>query len=88
MSELPRFNHGEEPCTEREFIQAITKQALRYYDVEGDKTQAVLSFISDLQKHDNTRKLTDDSDAFVLLWAAAHEGREQLEQAMLGFAPE
>lgn len=71
--------------TAKEHLEWCVSRAMEYYD-EGDQTNALASFLSDVGKHDGTEHIQWSGATLMILRFGMSEGREAFEKAMRGFA--
>ena len=71
--------------TAREHLQGACDRALEYYDA-GQNNQAIAKFLSDVRKHEGTRKIATHPHAYPLLLLEVERSRDAFKEAMLGWS--
>lgn len=70
--------------TAKEHMDWAVGRALEYYD-QRDHTNAIASFVSDMNKHNDTRYIASHPLTLVILQDGL-KSRQDFEKAMRGFA--
>lgn len=68
----------------REHLNWAIERALEHYDI-GDKDNAIVSFVSDVGKHQDTAWIQHHALTGVILWEGCVKGRDAFWKAMSGF---
>lgn len=71
--------------TAAEHLDWAIDRALEYYDM-GDMNGALVSFLSDVGKHDGTAHIQSNPATMMILQFNLDRGRLEFKEAMRGFA--
>ena len=73
------------PTTPREHLDWAVDRALEYYDL-GERMNAMMSFASDVGKHEGTAWIRTNHMLLPILEDGYDRGRQAFKDAMTGFA--